>query len=162
VHGAVTVHACSHRQIFFPPKRHPLGDLTVTGLAFNVRLCMLSMVKAHKTRNLINANPINLPILLTKRCQLFFRLRLRCNGRVALQALVSIRHIHHFSRVRISVTYLARLLQCRNVQLVIKCDRLFRTFRLVVLSESSKMDGQHQHDDQPQSHRLPARICSAM
>jgi hypothetical protein len=134
----------------------------MASLAFDTCLCMLAMIEPHKRGDLVDTHPIHIPILFAVRRQFLFGLGLWRNGRMALKALRNFRHIHHLAISGGGVTQMARLFQLRNVQFMVELNRLLRPplFLILRIRSSNKDQGRRYHNHR--SHRLPARICSAM
>jgi hypothetical protein len=93
------------------------------------------MAEVHITWDLVNTDPVYVPIFAGERFQFSLGGIFWLDCRMTLSACGYIRHVHHFTRIRIRVAHFASHLQIRYVQLMIKPDRLrgaFRLFRLTV------------------------------
>ena len=96
----------------------------MTGLTFDPGFHVLTVIESHEGGYLVNANPLEIPILLGVSGQFLLTRRFGRNGRMTLQAFGGFGHIDHLARVGIRVTHLAGLLQIAHVQLVIEGNRL--------------------------------------
>jgi hypothetical protein len=89
---AVTSHTFTHRELLFPVQADPAAYWPVTNIALGSSLCVLAVTEAHESWDLINPNPIYVPILLCERSQFLFTARPGRDGGMARHAF---RHAWH-------------------------------------------------------------------
>ncbi len=99
-------------------------DVTMTLFAVHAGLRMLPMIEAHECRNLIDANPVDIPFLFPECGKLLLGLSFRRDGGMALKTFRNVRHVNHLPGIGTRVARLTRLLEVSDVELVIEFDRL--------------------------------------